>query len=161
MPKMSGFELLLVVRRRFPAIKAIAMSGAFCGDEVPSGVAADAFYQKGSSISSLVRIMDTLPQPDRALSKHTDPSKPIWIQGIEKGPSGESYVTIPCPECLRTFTLPLDSPAHIQRETDCIHCSSPIRYAVVQSADQMPMEAIQLRTDTALRAPQNAQRISY
>jgi CheY-like chemotaxis protein len=50
MPGMSGFELLSVVRRRFPMIRTIAMSGAFCGDEAPSGVAADAFYQKGSSL---------------------------------------------------------------------------------------------------------------
>ena len=38
MPRMSGFEFLSVVRRRFPAIPVIAMSGAFSGDEVPSGV---------------------------------------------------------------------------------------------------------------------------
>jgi CheY-like chemotaxis protein len=31
MPGMSGFELLSVVRRRFPAIQVIAMSGAFFG----------------------------------------------------------------------------------------------------------------------------------
>lgn len=161
MPGMSGFELLSVVRRRFPAIKSIAMSGAFCGDEVPSGVAADAFYQKGSSISSLVRILDTLPQLDRALLKQTDPSKPIWIQGIEKGPSGDLYVTIPCPECLRTFTVLLDSPTHFQRETNCIYCGSPIHYAVVRSADQMPMQAIQQESDAALRAPRGTQRISY
>src|SRR5580658_11019572 len=41
MPGMSGFELLSQVRRQFPAIQTIAMSGAFHGDEVPSGVAAD------------------------------------------------------------------------------------------------------------------------
>ena len=29
MPEMSGFELLSVVRRRFPQISVIAMSGAF------------------------------------------------------------------------------------------------------------------------------------
>ena len=29
MPNMSGYELLSVVRRRFPAIQTIAMSGAF------------------------------------------------------------------------------------------------------------------------------------
>src|ERR1035438_487726 len=45
MPGMSGFGLLSVVRRRFPAMQTIAMSGAFHGDEVPSGVAADRFYQ--------------------------------------------------------------------------------------------------------------------
>lgn len=32
MPGMSGFELLSVVRRRFPAVRVIAMSGAFSGD---------------------------------------------------------------------------------------------------------------------------------
>src|SRR5271168_3860996 len=46
MPGMSGPELLAVVRRRFPRIHVIAMSGAFPGSEVPSGVAADAYFQK-------------------------------------------------------------------------------------------------------------------
>lgn len=46
-PRMSGFELLSVVRRRFPSIAAIAMSGSFVSDGVPPGIAADAFYEKG------------------------------------------------------------------------------------------------------------------
>ena len=32
MPGMSGFELLAMVRRWYPAILTIAMSGSFCGD---------------------------------------------------------------------------------------------------------------------------------
>jgi CheY-like chemotaxis protein len=43
MPGMSGFELLSVVKLRFPAMLTVAMSGAFQGNEVPSGVLADAF----------------------------------------------------------------------------------------------------------------------
>ena len=43
---MSGFELLSVIRRRFPEVTVIAMSSAFSGGEIPAGVAADAFYQK-------------------------------------------------------------------------------------------------------------------
>ena len=39
MPGMSGFELLSVVRRRFPAIAVIAMRGAYSSIFVPSGVA--------------------------------------------------------------------------------------------------------------------------
>src|ERR1035438_2029199 len=70
MPGMTGFELLSVVRRRFPAIQTIAMSGSFCGDEVPSGVAADAFYQKGSSMGSLLRILEALPRPERKRPAH-------------------------------------------------------------------------------------------
>ena len=62
MPGMSGFELLSEVRRQFPAIQTIAMSGAFHGDEAPSGVAADGFYQKGSSMGSLLRLMGSLPR---------------------------------------------------------------------------------------------------
>lgn len=60
MPIMSGFDLLVEVRRRFPAIRVIAMSGAFSGVEIPNGVAADAFYEKGTSIASLLGIMTTI-----------------------------------------------------------------------------------------------------
>ncbi len=50
MPQMSGFEFLSVVRRRFPEIPVIAVSGAYeSGDLVPGGVIADAFYAKGSN----------------------------------------------------------------------------------------------------------------
>ena len=72
MPGMSGFELLSEVRRQFPAIQTIAMSGAFRGDEVPSGVAADGFYQKGSSMGSLLRLMGGLHRQDGMSSKQPD-----------------------------------------------------------------------------------------
>jgi CheY-like chemotaxis protein len=68
MPGMSGFELLSEVRRQFPAIQTIAMSGAFHGDEVPSGVAADGFYQKGSSVGSLLQLMGGLHRRDEMSS---------------------------------------------------------------------------------------------
>src|SRR5271154_4337392 len=60
MPGMSGFEFLSVVRRRFPTVKVIAMSSAFAVDDIPLGVAADAFYQKGSNLASLLQIMEGL-----------------------------------------------------------------------------------------------------
>jgi len=47
MPRMSGFELLSIVRRRFPSIAVIAMSGTYLGFAIPRGIAADAFYAKG------------------------------------------------------------------------------------------------------------------
>ena len=71
MPGMTGFELLSVLRRRFPEIHTIAMSGSFSGDEVPSGVAADAFYQKGSSMGCLLRIMEALPRIKRMMPIQT------------------------------------------------------------------------------------------
>jgi CheY-like chemotaxis protein len=47
MPNMSGFELLSVVRRRFPHIPVIAISGEFNGT-APEGLIADHFFSKGS-----------------------------------------------------------------------------------------------------------------
>jgi CheY-like chemotaxis protein len=70
MPRMSGFELLSAVRRQFPSIRTIAMSGMFQGDEVPSGVAADAFFQKGSSVGSLLRVVENLPVNARRVAGH-------------------------------------------------------------------------------------------
>jgi CheY-like chemotaxis protein len=61
MPRMSGFELLFVVRERFPEVGVIAMSGAYSGNEVPRGVAADAFYPKGgTSKSRLPELVDAI-----------------------------------------------------------------------------------------------------
>jgi CheY-like chemotaxis protein len=63
MPKMSGFEFLSVVRRRFPKISVIASSGAYQSRVVPTGVLADAFFAKGqehtetllNSVSDLIQ----------------------------------------------------------------------------------------------------------
>jgi CheY-like chemotaxis protein len=136
MPRMSGFELLSVVRRRFPSIRSIAMSGAFTGHEVPSGVAADGFYQKGSSMSSLLRLMGVHPQPDRQLHSLATAPAPIWMQRNEQDNSGEAYATISCPECLRTFPHALSGSISSMRETDCIFCSSSIHFEVAQSTDR-------------------------
>jgi DNA-binding NtrC family response regulator len=72
---MSGFELLSVVHHRFPSIPVIGMSGAFSGDEVPSGVPADAFYEKGCGVRSLLKIIGGLTQAKRlpAVARHLNP----------------------------------------------------------------------------------------
>ncbi|MEO6816353.1 MAG: response regulator [Edaphobacter sp.] len=67
MPGMSGFELLSEVRLRFPQIHVIAMSGAFSGGSVPAGVIADAFYEKGTNMDSLLKIVETMPHPAHPL----------------------------------------------------------------------------------------------
>lgn len=48
MPKMSGIEFLALVREQFPHVPVIAMSGEFTDTELPAGVLADAFLQKGA-----------------------------------------------------------------------------------------------------------------
>lgn len=81
MPGMSGFELLSVVRRRFPAIQVIAMSGTFSGDGVPPGVAADAFYEKGASLESLLQIIDAMTHLEQ-LCNHPGTLAPSRFLGM-------------------------------------------------------------------------------
>lgn len=132
MPGMSGFELLSVVRRRFPAIQVIAMSGAFSGQGIPPGVAADAFYEKASHPGSLCRIVEAMTQPER-LSTPDRPSTfaPIWIPRNGHNHDGQPYVMVTCTECLRTFAQVLCKGLGVIHEADCVYCSSPIHYAIV------------------------------
>ena len=55
MPRMSGFEFLAVVRRKYPDVPLIAMSGEFEGNEVPPGVPADAYLAKGILLFNQLR----------------------------------------------------------------------------------------------------------
>lgn len=159
MPGMSGFELLSVVRRRFPAIRVIAISGAFSGDGIPPGVAADAFYEKGTHLGSLLQILEGMAHPVAPPSLQ-QPSRlaPVWIPRNGHDPSGEAYVMISCPECLRTFPQVLDETVSAIRETGCVYCQSLIHYAIVQPADPASPQAFQRKHDagtpTPLRAPE-------
>ncbi len=132
MPGMSGFELLSVVRRRFPAVRVIAMSGAFSGDRVPSGVTADAFYPKGYGVALLMRTIESLTLSNRHLREMPEP---IWIQRNGQDANGAEFVTIACPDCLRTFPKTISGPASLIVETNCIFCRSSIHYGIVEPLD--------------------------
>lgn len=67
MPGLSGFELLSVVRRRFPDIQVIAMSGTRFGDSVPPGVFADAFYEKGRGVACLMQMVADIARWHRSV----------------------------------------------------------------------------------------------
>jgi CheY-like chemotaxis protein len=144
MPGMSGFELLSVVRRRFPSIRVVAMSGEFAGTAVPAGVAADAFYQKGCHRPHLLLgAVEAMMHPQKSQAPQFSPrsNAPIWIPTNGHDPSGEPYVMISCPECLRTFPQVLDKKAASTRNTKCAHCSNPIEYAIIHSMNTLPSAA--------------------
>jgi CheY-like chemotaxis protein len=145
MPGMSGFELLSVVRRRFPEVMVVAMSGAFSGNEVPSGIHADAFYQKGSSMSALLRILSALPQLERRAPQPCHAVVPLWIQRNEFESSGKVQITITCPECLRAFSQALDGFGSLKREVDCVHCGNPVQCVIVEPSDQMMQKPFLLK----------------
>ena len=87
MPRMSGFEFLSVIRRRFPQIPVIAMSGAYqASDDVPDGVIADAFYPKGGDHPQtlLSVVADLLGTSAAQAVAHRKQSAPVWIPRNEK-----------------------------------------------------------------------------
>lgn len=68
---MSGFEFLSIVRRRFPSIRVIAMSREFTSTSVPEGVAADAFYEKGRRLRSLLGVVEAMARPGKSLASRS------------------------------------------------------------------------------------------
>ncbi len=128
MPAMSGFELLSVVRRRFPSVYLIAMSGMFTDSQFPAGVAADFFYRKGNGVEDLVKILETRPLPKQ---EHRGAPETIWIPRNGHDSSGAEFVTIACPDCFRTFPQSINGKASLILDTRCVFCHCWILYGII------------------------------
>lgn len=120
MPNMNGFELLSVVRRRFPQIAVIAISGEYWSD-TPAGLIADAFLPKGGQspeqtlgmIAALLKrspLRGSLAKPEQA---------PLWIPL-----NAEGTFLVTCTECLRSFPVEDRPSSTVLREADCVYCGS-------------------------------------
>jgi CheY-like chemotaxis protein len=131
MPRMSGFELLSVVRRKLPEIYVIATSGAFSGDEVPNGIAADAFHEKATGLVGLFEMVKAAARVEH-VRVGSAASTPIWISPVRRDKSLDAQVLISCPECLRSFSLSVGAADFVVHETACVYCETPIHYATVQ-----------------------------
>jgi CheY-like chemotaxis protein len=136
MPRMSGFELLSVVRRRFPTIAVIAMSGAYSDASVSPAIAADGFYAKGSN--SVARLFEILSEvDDEAVHQSRRAAVPIWIPGLSIQQDDLSKMAVACPECLRVFSHSLHDAVSLQQELCCPHCLRPVQLAIVRQSDAM------------------------
>src|SRR4051812_9223197 len=125
MPNMNGFEFLSVVRRRFPTIPVIAISGEFSGLSMPESVLADAFFSKGEYqppqlFEKIVELLQDLPSRPRV----GKPNKAaVWVKN-DKG-----TVAVTCSECLRTF--PVSNTQTGINEAECDFCSSLIPFEII------------------------------
>lgn len=134
MPHMSGFEFLSVVRRRFPQIMVIAMSGAYeRKEEVPAGVIADAFYPKGnhSAIPLLKLVEDLLRTSPERTPGHLRQTAPVWIPRNGHDASGRPFIVITCTQCLRSFPINVGEEATSEiLLTPCLFCANEVRYII-------------------------------
>jgi CheY-like chemotaxis protein len=133
MPKMSGFEFLSVVRRRFPTISVIASSGAYGSRVVPTGVLADAFYAKGQEHPEtlLDNVADLIRTSAARATAHQEESAPVWIPRNGKDSNGIPYIVITCTECLRSFPLNVTKEQNPEvLETFCLFCANKVKYII-------------------------------
>lgn len=130
MPQMSGFELLSVVRRRFPEVLVVASSAAYESSEIPNGVIADAFYAKGQeSASDLLEIIADLIE--KGSTGHKGQNAPVWIPRNGKDHNGKPYVLLTCTQCLRSFPFTVDhEPTAEVLKTLCIYCPHEVTYII-------------------------------
>jgi CheY-like chemotaxis protein len=125
MPRMSGFELLDVVRKRFPQIPIIAISG-MSPDELPAAVSADAyFYKNGSGFEQLI---DTISGLTRKPPVRTA-LPPVDAKPVQAKYDADGDCIIGCDDCLREFraraaTFVTDN----ERRVACVHCGKFVHF---------------------------------
>jgi CheY-like chemotaxis protein len=124
MPNMSGFELLSIVRRRFPHIPVIAISGEFNGT-MPAGLIADYFLSKGSYHPEdlFTRIADLIERSPMRPSVTKPERAPVWIPR-----NAEGYFVVTCTDCLRSFSVPDEEAQEEVRSISCPHCEVIVRF---------------------------------
>ncbi len=135
MPNMSGFELLAIIRRRFPQIGVIVISGEFIANVETSGLLMNAFFQKGhykpqQLIDTMRELYKECPiRPPLAKPTHA----PLWINR-----RNNQYLLATCTECLRSFPIEQDEAAgQGVQSAECPSCGTTISYVVDSSVLKM------------------------
>jgi CheY-like chemotaxis protein len=126
MPNMSGFEFLSIVRRRFPQIPVIAITGEFVGQPGPDVLLADALFHKGEYTPKQLfsKILDLLQEaPIRPHLPKRD-TAPVWI------PRNGTYYVLTCTDCLRSFSIPVDDAQKDAQDLSCIHCGTKLKFSL-------------------------------
>lgn len=125
MPNMNGFEFLSVVRRRFPTIPVIAISGEFSGLSVPESVLADAFFPKGGYnanqlFETIIDLLHELPTRPKAGKPN---QAAVWVK------NDRGTVAVTCSDCLRTF--PVEDITKGSHEAECDFCSCIVHFEII------------------------------
>jgi CheY-like chemotaxis protein len=126
MPRMSGFEFLGIVRKRFPQIATIAMTGEYVAKDDSSRILADAFFEKGNPPTELSNELANLlsASPMRRGIEKSDLA-PLFVPRDRTG-----HLIITCPKCLRPNEVEgtgLNGGIH---QTDCETCGTEVKFEI-------------------------------
>jgi CheY-like chemotaxis protein len=127
MPRMSGIELLEIVRKRFPQIPVFVIT-AVPAEEMPEEVVADACYHKNGFVSEqlLQTISDLTGKPPLRTAPPHVGNKPAQPRR-----DGNGHYVVECPECMR-WTMVAGSPRFIRDDnlTTCMYCHGVIQLRI-------------------------------
>ena len=130
MPRMSGIEFISVVRRRFPSIPVIVLSGSV-QRELPAEVKPDRWFRKcPQQIPELLQAVHDLARitPDRAYLPQ------VISTPVRTRPDGDGYFVLTCTDCLRLFQV-TSAPENktVERTAVCVHCEARVPFLIESS----------------------------
>jgi CheY-like chemotaxis protein len=131
MPRMAGIEFIAVVRRRFPAIPVIILSGSIPSD-FPVEAQPDVWFEKGAlQVRALLQAVRDLA---RETPGHTYLPQMISMP-VRTCPGGAGYFVLTCTDCLRSFQV-AGSPENkaVERTAVCTHCEARVPF-LIESSD--------------------------
>ena len=131
MPRMSGIEFISVVRRRFPTIPVIILSGLI-PSELPAEIKPVRCFQK--SVRGIPELLPALHELVRETPDRADVPQVISIP-VRTHPGGDGYIVLTCTDCLRSFEVanpPADKTG--ERTAPCVHCAARVPF-LIESAE--------------------------
>lgn len=156
MPNMSGFELLGVVRKRFPSVAVMALSAEFRPTSLPVDILVDRYLQKGEAPPlEIVEVVRELLEASPLRSQPARPElAPVWIPRSQTG-----YLVLTCTECLRSFSVPQRKLEEGQRyDESCAHCGMKVQYCLDATSAAEPPAAGTARLDEMRKQAESSRR---
>ena len=125
MPRMTGFEFIEVVRRRFPTIPVVVLAGSI-PSEFSEEIKPDCWFEK--SMLRFPELMQTINYLARRTPDHADLPKVITTPTRIR-PDGTGYIALTCTDCLRSFKVASTPQNKTGEQTAfCTHCQACIPF---------------------------------
>ena len=130
MPRMSGVEFVSVVRRRFPSIPVVILSGSV-SCELPEEAKPDVWFEKGAlQVPELLKVIGDLVRktPERANFPQ------VATTPIRTRPGFAGHFVLACTDCLRTFrvTSAFENKT-VEQTAVCVHCEARVPFLIENS----------------------------
>ena len=140
MPRMSGFEFIGVVRRRFPTIPIIVFTASVLS-EFPAEAKPDFLLEKNvHRLPDLVQVVNDFARSTPLPTELSAVATPVRTR-----PGCDGDFMLSCPDCLRTFKATI-APGNEATEGTavCSHCEARVSFVIEGSPNPPPPKVGQI-----------------